>query len=75
LPAAQQWLESHGIDQGVRARFETFLQQNPAAAKGVQTQADKDALFRQFQAWQAEQDNAKTQAQVAERPARHPRSQ
>jgi TRAP transporter TAXI family solute receptor len=75
LPAAQQWLEAHGIGQGVRARFETFLQQNPAAAKGVQSEADKDALFKQFQAWQAEQDNARAQAQVADKPARRQRSQ
>lgn len=75
LPAAQQWLEAHGIEQGIRARFETFLQQNPTAAKGAQSEADKDALFRQFQAWQAEQDNARAQTQVADKPARRQRSQ
>src|SRR5215469_382935 len=75
LPAAQQWLEAHGIEQGMRARFETFLQQNPTAAKGVQSEADKDALFKQFQAWQAEQDNARAQTQVADKPARRQRSQ
>jgi hypothetical protein len=32
------------------------MKQNPiAAAKGAQSEADRDALFRQFQAWQAEQ--------------------
>jgi TRAP transporter TAXI family solute receptor len=75
LPAAQQWLEAHGIEQGMRARFETFLQQNPTAAKGVQSEADKDALFKQFQAWQAEQDNARAQTQVADKPARRQRGQ
>jgi len=75
LPAAQQWLEAHGIEQGMRARFETFLQQNPTAAKGVQSEADKDALFKQFQAWQAEQDNARAQTQVADKPARRQHGQ
>ena len=74
LPAAQQWLEAHGIEQGMRARFETFLQQNPTAAKGVQSEADKDALFRQFQAWQAEQDT-RAQTQVADKPARRQHGQ
>jgi TRAP transporter TAXI family solute receptor len=78
FPAAQEWLQSHGIEQGMRDRFETFLQQNPAAAKGIQSEADKEALFKQFQAWQADQaekENARAQAQVAEKPARHQRSQ
>jgi hypothetical protein len=36
----------------------------------VQTDADKEALFKQFQAWEAEK-NARAQAQV--RPAREVR--
>jgi TRAP transporter TAXI family solute receptor len=53
--AAQQWLDSHGIQPIVRSRFDEFLKQNPAAGKNVQSEADRDALFRQFQAWQADQ--------------------
>src|SRR4029077_16165597 len=30
LPAAKQWLETHGLEQGARNRFDDFLQQNPA---------------------------------------------
>src|ERR1700756_895649 len=76
LPYAQQWLDSHGIGATAKSRFDDFMNQNPAAAKGApQSQTDRDALFKQFQAWQAEQtakDNARAQAPVAPqaRPAR-----
>jgi TRAP transporter TAXI family solute receptor len=69
LPYAKQWLDQHGLEQGARNRFDDFLQANPAAAKGVQSEADKEALFKQFQAWQADQ----TQAPEA-RPARRART-
>jgi TRAP transporter TAXI family solute receptor len=49
LPLAQQWLDKHGV---VRQRFEAFLQENPAAAN-IESEVDKEALFRQFQAWEA----------------------
>jgi TRAP transporter TAXI family solute receptor len=62
LPAAQQWLDQRSIQPVARGRFESFLKQNPAAAK--LPDADKEALFRQFQAWEAEQN---TQAQVRPR--------
>jgi ABC-type nitrate/sulfonate/bicarbonate transport system substrate-binding protein len=78
LPAAQQWLDAHGLEQTMRSRFEAFLQQNPQAAQTVQSEADKEALFKQFQAWQADQpqkQNARAQAQTSEKPARHQRSQ
>jgi TRAP transporter TAXI family solute receptor len=65
LPAAQQWLDKNGIQPVARDRFETFLKQSPAAAK-VQSDAEKEALFKQFQAWEAEK-NASAQAQA--RPA------
>jgi len=55
---AQQWLDSHGVEPVARQRFETFLKQNPAAAKV--SDVDKEALFKQFQAWEAE--NARAQA-------------
>ena len=63
FPAAQQWLDSHGIQPIVRSRFDEFLKQNPAAGKNMQSEADRDALFRQFQAWQADQP-ANARAQV-----------
>jgi len=53
LPAAQQWLDRNGVQPVARDRFEAFLKQSPAAAK-VQTDTDKEALFKQFQAWEAE---------------------
>src|SRR6266581_1188657 len=52
LPLAQQWLDKHGIEPVKRQRFEAFLQENPAAAN-IQSEADKEALFRQFDAWEA----------------------
>ena len=42
-----------------RQRFEAFLKQNPAAAKVLD--GDKESLFKQFQAWDAE-NNARAQA-------------
>ena len=58
---AQDWLDKHGIEPVTRDRFESFLRQNPATAAKIQTSEDKEALFRQFQAWEASQ-NGKTQA-------------
>jgi TRAP transporter TAXI family solute receptor len=55
LPYAQQWLDSHNIQPVARTKFDEFLKQNPAAAKGAQTETDREALFKQFQAWQADQ--------------------
>jgi TRAP transporter TAXI family solute receptor len=52
LPLAQQWLDKHGIEPVKRERFEAFLQENPAAAN-IQSEADKEALFQQFQASEA----------------------
>jgi TRAP transporter TAXI family solute receptor len=57
---AQEWLDKHGVEPVTRERFEAFLKQNPTAAK-QQTGDDKEALFKQFQAWEASQ-NAKAQA-------------
>src|SRR5216684_2716687 len=53
LPLAQQWLDKHGVEPVKRERFEAFLQENPAAAN-IQSEADKESLFRQFRAWAAE---------------------
>ena len=47
LPLAQQWLDQHGVEPVKRQRFEAFLQENPAVAN-IQSEADKEALFRQF---------------------------
>jgi TRAP transporter TAXI family solute receptor len=62
LPAAQQWLDNHGVEPVARQRFEEFWKQSPAAGR-VQSEAEKEALFRQFQAWEAER-NARAQVQV-----------
>lgn len=64
LPAAQQWLDRNGIEPVARSRFDEFMKQN-AAEKNLQSESDRDALFRQFQAWQADQaakENARAQA-------------
>jgi TRAP transporter TAXI family solute receptor len=62
FPAAKQWLDAHGIQPVARDRFEEFMKQSPAAAK-LQPDTDKEALFKQFQAWEAEK-NARAQAQI-----------
>ena len=63
FPAAQQWLDQHGIEPVTRVRFDEFLKQNPGAAK-PSSDADKEKLFKQFQAWEAEQNAQNARAQV-----------
>ncbi len=58
FPAAKIWLDGHGVAPVARSSFEEFLKQSPAVK--VTSDTDKEALFRQFQAWQAEQ-NARAQ--------------
>ncbi|MDI4237570.1 TAXI family TRAP transporter solute-binding subunit [Bradyrhizobium sp. Arg237L] len=65
LPAAKQWLEKHSVEAVTRSRFDEFLKQSPGAAK-LQTDADKEALFKQFQAWEAE-NNARAQVRTGEK--------
>ncbi len=60
LPAAQQWLDSHGIEPLSRSKFDAFLKQSSVAGK-MPSEADKEALFKQFKAWEVEQ-NARAQA-------------
>jgi TRAP transporter TAXI family solute receptor len=64
LPAAQQWLDTHGIEPLTRGRFEDFLKQSSAAGK-LPAETDKEALFRQFKTWEAEQN---ARAQVPAKP-------
>jgi hypothetical protein len=61
LPVAEQWLRSHNVEAVSRARFDEFLKQSPATAAAVKSGADKEALFKQFQAWEAER-SARAQA-------------
>jgi hypothetical protein len=61
LPAAQQWLDSHGIEPVSRGRFDDFLKQSSASGK-LPADTDKEALFRQFKAWEAEQARAQAPA-------------
>jgi TRAP-type uncharacterized transport system substrate-binding protein len=65
LPAAEQWLKNHNIEAVTRARFEDFLKQSPATAAKAQTEPDREALFKQFQAWEAEK-TARAQARAPE---------
>ena len=70
LPLAQQWLDKHGLEPVKRQRFEAFLQENQAAAK-IQSEADKEALFRQFQAWAAVRNaRAEVDSQVGSKKVR-----
>ena len=69
LPAAQQWLDRNNLQPvAARDRFDSFLQQNPAAAAKSQSDTDKEALFRQFQAWEAERNTRAQAAQAAQQP-------
>lgn len=63
LPVAEQWLKTHNVEAVSRARFDEFLKQSPATAATVRTETDREALFRQFQAWEAER-GAKAQARA-----------
>ncbi len=66
LPYAQQWLDQHGIEPVAgRSRFDEFLKQSSTAGR-LPADTDKEALFRQFKAWEAEQ-NARAQAQATPR--------
>ena len=73
LPYAQQWLDQHNLQPVARTKFDEFMKQNPPpAAKGSQSETDRDALFRQFQAWQADQtakENARAQVATPAAPA------
>jgi TRAP transporter TAXI family solute receptor len=66
LPAAQQWLDTHGIEPVTRGRFDEFLKQSSAAGR-LPADTDKEALFKQFKAWETEQ-NARAQAPAQARP-------
>ncbi|PPQ14800.1 TRAP transporter solute receptor, TAXI family [Bradyrhizobium shewense] len=56
LPVAQQWLDKHGVEPVTRQRFEAFLKQSPTAANV--SDVDREKLFKQFQAWDAEKARA-----------------
>jgi len=68
LPLAQQWLDKHGVVP-IKRRFEAFQQENPAAAN-IQSEADKESLFRQFQAWAERNAQAQMGTQVGSKKAR-----
>jgi TRAP transporter TAXI family solute receptor len=57
LPSASKWLDEHGIAAtAVRSRFDEFMKTN-AAARNVQSDTDRETLFKQFQAWEAEKSS------------------
>jgi TRAP transporter TAXI family solute receptor len=64
LPAATKWLEEHGLANTSRNRFDEFMKQNPTAARNVQSDADREALFKQYQAWEADKSTRGAQARV-----------
>jgi TRAP transporter TAXI family solute receptor len=64
LPAATKWLDEHGLANTARGRFDEFMKQNPAAAKNAQSDADREALFKQYQAWEADKTTRGAQARV-----------
>ena len=65
FPAAKQWLDEHKVEPVARSRFDEFLKQKTASGK-LPSDAEKEALFRQFQAWEAEQ-NARAQVRTPQR--------
>jgi len=68
LPAATKWLDEHGLaaNNGARNRFDEFMKTN-AAARNVQSDTEREALFKQFQAWEAEK-SPPPRAQVRAQP-------
>jgi TRAP transporter TAXI family solute receptor len=60
LPIADQWLKTHNIEAVTRSKFDTFLKQTPTTAATVKNDTDREALFKQFQAWEADK-NARAQ--------------
>jgi TRAP transporter TAXI family solute receptor len=61
LPSATQWLANHATEGAVRERFDDFMKQT-ATTKGGQSDADRESLFKQFQAWDAEKSGPRVQA-------------
>nr|WP_315765835.1 TAXI family TRAP transporter solute-binding subunit [Bradyrhizobium sp. SZCCHNR2009] len=59
FPYAKQWLETHSFESSgaARDRFDDFVKQSDAG-KGLQSEADREALFKQFQAWEAERNGS-----------------
>ena len=64
---AEQWLKSHNVEAATRAKFDEFLKQSPATGANAKTDADRETLFKQFQAWEAERG---ARAQVPHPPQR-----
>jgi len=58
FPAAKQWLDNHRIEPVARVKFDEFLKQSAAATGKPPSDTEKETLFKQFQAWEAEK-NAK----------------
>src|SRR6476620_3060475 len=54
LPYAETWLKTHNVEAVARNRFDDFLKQTSAAGRLADT--DKEALFKQYKAWEAEQN-------------------
>ncbi|MBX9646993.1 MAG: TAXI family TRAP transporter solute-binding subunit [Xanthobacteraceae bacterium] len=69
LPIADQWLKTHNIEAVTRAKFDTFLKQSPTTAATVKNDTDREALFKQFQAWEADKNARAQVVPQAARPA------
>ena len=65
FPAARQWLDEHKIEPVARSRFDEFLKQKTASGK-LPSDAEREALFKQFQTWEAEQ-NARAQIRTPQK--------
>ena len=69
FPAAKQWLDNHGIEPVARTRFDDFLKQSTAASGKAPSDTEKEALFKQFQAWEAQQNGgARAQVRAPQKP-------
>src|SRR3954452_15499824 len=56
FPAAKQWLDNHRIEPVARVKFDEFLKQSAAATGKPPSDTEKESLFKQFQAWEAEKN-------------------
>jgi TRAP transporter TAXI family solute receptor len=69
LPIADQWLKTHNIEAVTRSKFDTFLKQSPTTAATVKNDTDREMLFKQFQAWEADKNARAQVVPQAARPA------
>ena len=68
LPAAQQWLDQPWRRAGCARQVRGIPETEPGGGESCRSDADKEALFKQFQAWEAEQNARRRRRRDEPRP-------